>query len=1468
LKNPTNLLSRPKPGQVQQVLAFSILAIVLACQSVDAWQMKQAPLMTRWAGLVDTNNPLQEYPRPQLVRTNWLNLNGIWQFQPGATNDPVPVNQTLSSSILVPYPMESAISGVMQYSAFSWYRRTFVVPPAWSGKRIILHLDAVNWQAQVFINGQSLGIHKGGYDPFSYDITSLLGGGGTQELIVQVYDPVDNGGQPRGKQTLYPGGIMYTSSSGIWQPVWLEPVDATGIQNLVINPDVDNSRLRLTVNTYATTGVTISATALSNGIVVSTVTGNPATGLDLSIPNPKLWSPSSPFLYDLQISVLQGGLTNDTVASYFGMRKVSVVNVKGVPQIFVNNQPLFEMGPLDQGFWPDGIYTAPTDDALKYDLTQEKALGFNMVRKHIKVERQRWYYWADKLGLLVWQDMPSCNSYTGNPSPPAVDPAQFITELTRMVTNHWNSPAIIMWDVFNESQGQENTSGGVGQSSTASLVQQVKTLDPSRLVNQASGGSYYGVGDVLDNHSYPAPGNPTSTTQVPVDGEFGGIGFQLAGHLWNAALAGGNYTGADTLGDIAPIYDSFTTDLLNYKSTGGLNAAVYTQITDVENECNGLLTYDRLMKPDPLKILISNQKAITGQFSLATILPTSQTAGATWSYVTNYSTGTIPSNWYATNFNDAAWSSGPAGFGTSVNGAVVRTTWNTSDIWLRRRVALGAFTPNDLKNFVFNCFHDEDCEIYVNGVLAGSASGYSTAYVFVGINAAGLNALVPNATNLIAVHCHQTTGGQFIDVGISRQTITANALVVPVDYNGYWALDETTGTNAFDSSGNGNAGKVTNAVWNANGQLQGCLNFNGTNSAVQILRAISNDFTISLWVRTTQLGGSGQWYRGAGLVDGDFPFNANDFGTALSAGKFAFGIGNPDTTISSITPINDGAWHHCVATRVQSTGAISIYVDGNLETTGVGNTNPLTASGALLFGALASGGGYFNGSLDDVKIFPRALGGNEVAALYDNSAFGPPAPANLTALAGNAQVALAWNSSLTAASYNVSRSTVHGGPYTLIANTATTSYRDTSVNNGTTYYYVVSAVNAFGAGAGSVEVNALPYVLASWFKADAITGLVSGAALSVWPDSSGRTNHASQPNASQQPTYVTAAMNGLPVVRFNAAKSTYLAFNRPVQDDFTILCVFQSTQGSGSGNLYYQGAGLVNGEVGGVVKDFGACLFANGAVCAGTGNPDVAANSSAGYNDGHPHILTFKRTMSTGAVELFMDGSPVGTATGGTQPLTSPTQLVLGAQQTLIDFLTGDIAEVKIFDSPLSTADRMAEENILKCKYGLAGGTAPSAPAGLAGNPGNRAITLNWQASAGASGYNLWRSTNNGASYLPLATGLASTNFVDTNPSNGGTNYYAVASMNGCGTSVNSTAISVFLPLPVVTIQAGAGAGAGALTVSWPAWASDWNLWSATNLTPPIAWSRVTNSAGSTNGQLTLTLPTNQTNQFFRLTSP
>ncbi len=1401
-----------------------------------------------------------------MVRSNWLNLNGVWQFEPGITNtDPVPTNQTLSGNILVPYPMESAISGVMAYHAWSWYRTLFTVPAGWSGQRIILHLDAVTWQAQVYINGHSAGIHAGGYDPISYDITSYLTGSGPQELIVQVWSPEDNGGQPRGKQTLYPGGIMYTSASGIWQPAWLEPAGSSGVQNLAIIPDIDNSRLRLTVNTYASSGVTVSATVLSNATVIKTIGGNPGAELDIPISNPELWTPNNPFLYNLQISVLQDGVTNDCVTSYFGMRKISTNIVAGIPEIYLNNQPIFGMGPLDQGYWPDGIYTAPTDAALEFDIQEIKALGFNTIRKHEKVERQRWYYWADTLGVMVWQDMPTCNSYTGSANPPTVNPLQFIAELTALVINHWNSPSIIMWDIFNEDQGEADSSDGVGQTNTAYLAGLVKGLDPSRLVNQASGGAYFGVGDVLDNHNYPPPGDPTSTTQAAVDGEYGGIGLLVAGHLWNSGEAFIGDILATNTAAFAAIYDSYADDILGYKP-GGLNAAIETQITDVENECDGLLTYDRVVtKPDPALIAYSNQKAISGQINVSTVVPTSQTIPQTWQFTTN--TNTASTNWYATGFNDSSWNTGLGGFGTTDPGVTPNTVWNTLGyIWLRRTFNPGSLSLQQISNLVFTVYHDEDVVIYINGVPAGQASGYSTSYTTLAMTPQAQTAIIPNGANVMAVSCHQTTGGQFIDAGINVDSITANTLTVPSDYAGCWKLDETNGTVAADSSGNGNNGTVNGATWNPLGKVNGCLSFNGVNNYVQVNPDVSNDFSVAFWVQTTAIGGTGTWRQGEGLVNGSVGAGANDFGTALVGNQLAFGVGNPDTTLVSSTPINDGQWHHCVATRAQSSGALQLYVDGGLQASGTGTTNPLTAPAYLRFGAMQSGGGFFNGNLDEIKIYNRALGNLEIAALYDDGAFPPAAPTNLTVTAANAQVTLNWWEAAIATSYNVGRSLSSGGPYSVIANVSAPAYTDTNVINGTAYYYVVSSVDSDGVGPNSSEVSAFPFNLAAWFAADGITGLAGGAGVSNWMDLSGIGNNASQTVVSNQPIYVTNAMNGLPVVRFNSTNGTYLSFNRPVQDDWTMIIVYQSTQtNQGAGMAFYDGAGLVNGDQPGTENDFGTQLNAVGQITAGTGNPDTSISSGIGFNDGKPHVATFQRTESTGALMLYVDGTLAATGTGGTNSQTAPSQLYLGAVPSGGGFLSGDIAEVLIFDLVSPDAARMTEEYALKGKYGLSPGDSPATPTGLTGRAGNRQISLNWLLALGAGGYNVWRSTNNGATYQQIATGLAASGYVDVNAVNGQTNYYEVAAVNSLGVSANSAPVGIFLPRPTLSWAISSG---NTLNINWPAWAGDWGLYFATDLNPPVVWLPITNSVGSNNAQLGVTVTTDSEARFFRLSAP
>ncbi len=711
--------------------------------------------MTRWASQVNPAKPLPEYPRPQLVRSQWLNLNGVWEYQSGNADDQVPAGRTLSSQILVPFAVESALSGVMEHHDRLWYRRSFSVPASWANKRVMLNFGAVDYESEVFVNGRSVGVHKGGYLPFSYDISPYLQGSGPQELIVRVFDPTEGGGQPRGKQTTKPGGIMYTPTTGIWQTVWLEPVAPISIQSLHIVPDIDAGRVKITVNAPGAAPADSVQLTIRNGAqVLRTVRARPNVELSIPMRNAKLWSPDSPFLYDLDVALRQGRKVSDRVGSYFGMRKISLGVQNGVKKMFLNNKFVFQIGPLDQGFWPDGIYTQPTEDALKADISTMKALGFNMVRKHIKVEPARWYYWTDRMGLMVWQDMPSPNSYIDNPPP--IDREAFESQLPGVIQSHWNSPSIIMWVIFNESQGQFDT---------PRLVREAKALDPSRLVNQASGGSYEGVGDVLDVHSYPPPNVPApSTSQALACGEYGGIGFIVKGHTWRPD--GGGYTNVKSAQDLEELYGEFTGQLKGFRDQKGLSAAVYTQITDVETELNGLMTYDRILKCDPAAINKANHFRYPVP-SFRQVLATSEAASQTWKY-----TFTAPAaDWSAKSFDDAAWQTGPGGFGTAMTPGIGKlgTVWSTGDIWIRRTFNPGSLTPEQISRLVIRDYHDEDVEIFINGVRAYAATGYIGSYESRPLSVQAKAAIIPNGSNVLAVHCHQTGGGQYVDVGLSER---------------------------------------------------------------------------------------------------------------------------------------------------------------------------------------------------------------------------------------------------------------------------------------------------------------------------------------------------------------------------------------------------------------------------------------------------------------------------------------------------------------------------------------------------------------------------------------------------------------------------------------------------------------------------------------------------------------------------
>ena len=769
-----------RPVQFYFLLIVMCMANLLT-YGVD-WKMGKAPLMTSYASTIDTSNVLGEYPRPQMVRENWMNLNGIWQYQPGTGFSQAIPNAQLTGKILVPFPVESAISGVMKHSDNLWYRRTFTIPAAWAGQKVLIHFGAVDYKSQVYINRQSVGIHTGGYDPFTYDITSSLTASGPQEITVKVNDPTNAGGQPRGKQTLTPGGIMYTSCSGIWQTVWLEPVPQTSISDIKIVPEMDKSSVVVNTSTLGdASNLTVKIEVKDGATTVAQLTGNANSDLIIHVANPKLWSPDSPFLYDLKITLLSDNTPIDSLGSYFGMRKISMKKLGNVQKLFLNNESVFQFGPLDQGYWPDGNYTAPTDLAILSDLQSIKDLGYNMVRKHVKVEPYRWYYYADKLGLLVWQDMPSSNSYTS--SPQTIDNVQFEKELTNMVKTHWNSPSIIMWILFNEEQGQHDTQA---------LVTEVMKLDTTRMVNENSGAVFIDAGNIRDLHSYPQPACPTSTTEALACGEYGSIGLNVPGHDWGTGISG--FFAKDAT-DFLSYYTDYADKLIQFKSNNGLSAAVFTQITDVEVEVNGIYTYDRAVcKYDKAALYETNRKVIEKNLTINYVLPSSLDTGRSWKITTSQPA----SGWFGTTFSDTNWTSATGGFGSAgTTGGTIRTNWTTSDIWMRQKFDMGSLSATDIDKLELFVFHDENCEIYFNGVLAATYTGYNSTYDFLPITEAGKNALIPNGSNIIAVHCHQTTGGQYIDAGILLRSYDqpVNTFITTIKATGNCRLFPNPATN-------------------------------------------------------------------------------------------------------------------------------------------------------------------------------------------------------------------------------------------------------------------------------------------------------------------------------------------------------------------------------------------------------------------------------------------------------------------------------------------------------------------------------------------------------------------------------------------------------------------------------------------------------------------------------------------------
>ena len=593
------------------ILLASLMLAACSQQEAVRWAPLQEHILTPWASQVDPLNPLPEYPRPQLERTLWQSLNGLWDYAIGPKEGERPAPE---GKILVPFAVESALSGVgkrLTAEDALWYSTSFKVPRQWKGQQVWLNFQAVDWSTEVWLNGQRVGSHTGGYTAFSFDITPYLVKG-KQQLVVKVLDATDNNEQPRGKQVSNPEGIWYTPVSGIWQSVWLEPtptparivnysaVSFEGASALTVTPQVENAQ----------EGDRVAVRLMEGGKVLQEEVVPVGTPAVFRPGNPHRWSPEDPYLYDLVFRLEnKEGKPLDGVKGYAALREVTeVTDEAGHKRLGLNGKPYFQFGPLDQGWWPDGLYTAPTDEALKFDIEQTKAFGFNMIRKHIKVEPARWYYWCDKLGILVWQDMPClADNHLGRWemwtwAGPEDDSrlsesakATYYKEWGEIMDQQQVFPSVVVWVPFNEAWSQFDT---------YEVVAFTKEKDPSRLVNSASGGnSYRECGDIFDSHNYPDPHIKFTSEgrQIDVLGEYGGIGWPIEGHLWQPDRNWG-YVQYQSAEEVLAQYREYARQLKETIASG-VSAAVYTQTTDVEGEVNGLMTYDRVITKMPAEEL-------------------------------------------------------------------------------------------------------------------------------------------------------------------------------------------------------------------------------------------------------------------------------------------------------------------------------------------------------------------------------------------------------------------------------------------------------------------------------------------------------------------------------------------------------------------------------------------------------------------------------------------------------------------------------------------------------------------------------------------------------------------------------------------------------------------------------------------------------------------------------------------------
>jgi len=729
--------------------------------------------------------PRAEHPRPDAFRPNWITLNGQWQFEIDDLDDGqsrgLTSGKDLASTITVPFCPESKLSGLSHYGLMkhTWYRRTFEVPQSMKGKRVLLHFGAVDYQARVWVNGRLAGSHIGGSVPFDFDVTPLLRAG-ENELVVNVLHDVASGKEPTGKQThTISEGCVYTRTTGIWQPVWLEAVGSSFVENVSLLPDPATSRVFIDVEVNGSdAGLTLKAEALAEGDSVGSdscaVTGR-GQHLVLNLSQNRLWEPGSPFLYDLKFTLARGAETIDEMSSYFGLRSVSIQG----RSILINGKRVFQRLILDQGFYPDGEWTAPSDEELKKDIERSMAAGFNGARLHQKIFEPRYLYWADKLGYLVWGEFPNWGfDYH------LEDYANYINEWNEVLIRDRNHPAIIGWCPFNESPA---TAGELQQI----IWRKTKALDPSRPVLESSGWAHTIPNPlVLDDHDYnqnpaafkhrweeffdsapaehvPARYGVAPSAQVDLGvpfmvSEFGGIGWATQGG-W------GYGNGPKTSEEFYDRYGGLVTALLDNPNLFGF---CYTQLTDVEQEHNGLYYYDRRPKFDLQRLHDFTARPAAYEITGPTAGQPSPRAEIPWKVLVGaaadgelakpYRFTTTPpaADWMSEAMDDSGWASGLSPFGNALPG--VRTSWTNADIWLRQSFDS---ETGDIQAASLVIFHDEDTEVYINGQLVWKQDGYTTAYEAFGVTDA-LKKALRKGRNILAVHTHQTVGGQFIDLAL------------------------------------------------------------------------------------------------------------------------------------------------------------------------------------------------------------------------------------------------------------------------------------------------------------------------------------------------------------------------------------------------------------------------------------------------------------------------------------------------------------------------------------------------------------------------------------------------------------------------------------------------------------------------------------------------------------------------------